>query len=880
MTDSSKSPSIDINGFYPLHLQHDNDGSVLTVDLSLSKEPYFLSHLHRLTTVLIDGKEYLPEIAHGHIGYAKQLVFRLPPLRAGHALQVQLNHQSVSDLRIEHGVLAEGPKHKIYQLAVSETRAFGMGLSESGGALKRIPYDRKNREGFDPAKHAPITDVHTHSTAQITAEGMMRVAEAIDRDAGDDVSKGMAYPVELLEKLGVALQAGQTPVTVPSFFFSPTAKQGLSCEQQGGTCQAVRIRDLTPEQKRAVTAKIQVLGDETMPFGDFDPQMYRFRNPLAKHPGMARRMLMEIAEDYARNGVEYAELSTSSMMLNTAWLKEMIATVNDIEKNGVAVTLEDGSVVNRKPHLRFLVAIQRNLNPQTTLEYIEKIKYLARHPYIVGADLVGYESNKTRDFHWALSHLAQWAAISQGTELKPEDGWNMKRDFIMRVHAGETGKNPENVTDAISFAKDYGVRVRVAHALNVTLGKNDENDIRRLAGTKDTNSAPADLIGVELCPDSNQVFLTKPLVHNAPFAARRKLHAPTFLGTDGGGAIATNPKQLAYSAIAAGATLKDLQEMRADERGYITRQMAREGIKRGAYETLYGAEADANFVAGYEEKVSKLKTAIEEGLPKSMMKKSPVLIGGASGETWKSLSAPEREKIIKSIQILVNTLDPEKAYFVLGRTKNDGVSNVLDQVVKEYNFKHPTKQFQVLARYSGATNEPTSELPESVSWVHMIPGERSKVSKSMIEFIEAYQGRALFFGGSTFTTEMIEYCHKMGVPFNMFVPNEGMIKEKGETVPDVFQVPLSKSRLEDYAPELMDKLYVTHHTRDGAAGTGILADLVSSDKVAYIESRYDDLNPDRKKDKDRAALDALMQDVSGARVVDPEKVDANASRLR
>lgn len=851
-------------------MAHGNDGSLVTLDLSLAKRTYFLEHLKRLIRLKVGDVVYEPTFSEQH----KSLSFHVPMLKHGDKLTISANQQPVADLDIAHGVLQEGEHHKVYQLAVCETRALGMGLSESGGVLKLLPYDRKARAGFRMDKHAPITDVHTHSTAQITAEGMMRVAEAIDHEASDDVSKGMAYPVELLEKLGVPLQPEQETHKVPSFFFSPTAKQGLACEQQGGVCQAVRIRDLTPAQKKAITAKIQVLGDETMPFGDFDPHMYRFRNPLAKHPGMARRMLMEIAADYARNGVEYAELSTSSMMLSTDWLKEMIATVNDIERDGIQVTMEDVSVVNRKPHLRFLVAIQRNLNPQTTLEYIERIKYLARHPYIVGADLVGYESNKTRDFHWALSHLAQWASVSQGTELTPQSGWDMKRDFVIRVHAGETGKNPENVRDAIAFAKNYGVRVRVAHALNVKLEKSDERDIRRLAQEKDSDGNLRDLIGVELCPDSNQVFLTKPLVHDAPVQARRNLNAPTFLGTDGGGAIATNQRQLAYSAIAAGATLKDLELMRQDERGYIERQARREQKKRLAYDSLYGESADEVFLTGYKQRVSELQAAVQDGLPKTMRKKTPILIGGASGETWKSLSDSERKQIIKSIQLLVHTLDPEKTYFVLGRTKNEGVSNILDQVVKEYNLKHPTRQFQVLARYSGAMNEPTSELPESVDWVHMIPGERSKVSKSMIEFIDAYHGRALFFGGSTFTTEMIEYCHQGGIPFQMFVPSDGMIREKSQTVPDAFQIPLSKSHLDDYATEFMDRLYVSHDAAHGASSSGMLADLVSANVQTLIAQRYEHLNPDVSQDRQRHAIIDLLGETSQTPVIDPAKPSA------
>ncbi len=806
--------SLDINGFYALRLENNQ----LVINLSSATEPYFLQHIGKLLKLKHGDNILEPTVTPNAMCEPKRVVFDLTDVDASKPFTLTMNNQPVSDLRLENGALAAGQKHSIYQLSVSETRAYGMALSEKHGVLNMLPYDRTLREGFDPKKHAPITDLHTHSSAQVSASAMMEAALEIDQEAGSDAAKGLTYPVELLQKLGVPAHKEQPRHSVRSYLFKPTANENLACERDGGTCEAIRVKDLSEDQRKAIIQKMQVMGDKIIPFGDFDPEFYRFRNPLTKHPGMARKMIRQIATEYAKNGIEYAELSTSSMT-NPAWLADMIREIDAIEKEG---GIEVDGV--RKPmHLRFLVCMMRSTPPQQMLVEMERIKFLARHPYIVGMDLVGYESNKTRDFHWALSHMAQWAAQSQGTELKREDGWDMQRDFMIRVHAGETGKNPENVEDALKISREHKVRVRVAHALNVVLTDTDHEEIKRLSGKGE--GVAGDQFALEMCPDSNQVFLNKPLVHDVPMPDRYAI-SPVFLGSDGGGGLNITPTQLAYSSLATGMSLQQLEEMQAYERGYIDRQLARERSKRRAFDTLYHDPKD--FLDGYKSRLAELKSLDEQShyheealdgkekefdalnqqisalnaqraaitekvrnpraLPASMQGKKPILIGGASGDSWKDMTANEQRRTRQTIEMLVQSLDPEKCYFVLGRVKNEGVSKVLDEVVKAYNRENATNQFQVLARYAGADKAPTEELPETITAIHNIPGDLSNVPKSMVDFIKEEHGTALFFGGSNFTGEMVFRCFTAGVPFHLFTPQHGLLVENiAPIIPDSFQ---------------------------------------------------------------------------------------------
>lgn len=731
-------PTLDANGFYPFRLTN----AALELDLTASVSPHFAGHLARHMVLKVGNKHITPQ------EHARALRFALP---AGAAqLTAILRGRPVAQFTRRGSTLVPTAQHAIYQLVAAETRTLGLER-----AIAAVPYDRAARKGFNPERHAPLTDVHTHASAQISAEDLFAIAEEADRRTP------VAYPTELLEKLGVPPQKDQPVMSMPSFEFTPLREEGLACERgNGATCAGVRIGALSERQRATVIAQMRVAGDATLLLSDFERRLYRYRNPLVKNPALTKAMLRKIAEDYAAQGIAYAELSTGSMM-NPSWFKAMAEVIDELERE-------------QKVTIRFLIGLPRNIGPQETLIVMKRIQYLAQHPYIVGVDLLGYEINKTSDFHWALAHLAQWARDARG-------GWDFAHDFTIRIHAGETGKNPENVHDAITIARDYGVRVRVAHALRASIDKSTAAALKTLRGVSDR-------FAFEMCPDSNQVYMNNMLVHTSPVKERFK-HAPTFLGTDGGGALATTPWQLAFSALAAGLTLKDLAAMRTAERAFIARQRQREAKKRKLFAARYaGLEA---FLSGYEQEFAKIpreKQALLTYLPASFHGKTPVLIAGASGTSWNELNAADRRTIRQVVQFLVRVTDPKKAYFVLGRVQKEGVSKALDIAVRAHNARHPDKRFDVLGRYAGAEHYPTGELAETISWVQNIPGGRDAVPGSMLDFLETHEGCALFCGGTAFTAEMAKGAAIFrDIPHALMVPALGILAEAAAVLPQETQ---------------------------------------------------------------------------------------------
>jgi adenosine deaminase len=447
-----------------------------------------------------------------------------------------------------------------------------------------------------------------------------------------------------------------------------------------------------------------------------------------------------------------------------SWFREMIAAVNEAEQEtGVK--------------LRFLIGLPRNYGPAKVMDELDKIKYAARHPLIAGVDLLGYEFNRTSDFTATLGHIAEWAKETEGTELDKADGWDFKRDFTIRIHAGETGKNSGNVAEAVKIAEDYGIRVRIAHAVNGRADDTLDKDIERLSKQKPP------LVSMEFCPPSNIAYNNIQDLRDVPYQRWLKYCKSWFLGSDGAGAIQTTPTQLALSAVATGkVNLAQLEQMRRTEEAFITEEASRFAEKTAAYHKLYGEgdEADEKFLEKFAEHVREVNEYAQPAVPtpkhppvpiklnpKEFGGKIPILVAGASGDSMEGVATHARGDIKRAMHMLVGSVDPKKVYFVVGRSKSEGVTAALDEAIVEYNSEHPGNKFKVLA----LTTLGTRDMARSITKVVEQDGGLDQVPDNLISFMRAQlapgkmPGLSVFIGGSNFTSDMIRKCRDNGLDY-------------------------------------------------------------------------------------------------------------------
>jgi adenosine deaminase len=747
-------PTLDHNGQIALALAISGNSEPRTLDLNIDlsnlSEPAKLGggegHFQQGLRLVVDGEElnHTPFLnASDHV-----LTFSEVPLKAAaQQITLTLYGQPVFEWQRDAERYIPAARNVNLRLSVDELRM----LANYEVRPNHLPIPRNKFEGFDPKKHASISDLHTHSSAQLNAQDLFQMA----------LVHKLSYPMELLEKIGITLNKEERAAVSKDggrgMRFSPCEAEGLACEKQNEPCDVIPLHALTPQHRQQLQQKFHIPQDVTMCFSDFDREYYRFVNPLVKNPEITKDMILRIAREYQKNGVRYAELSTAAMLNldaegKASWFSEMVAAVREAEtETGV--------------RLRFLVGIPRSYTPAKVMAEIEKIKYAARHPLVVGVDLLGYEANRTSDFSAALSHLASWASAPEGTDLTLGQGWDFKRDFTIRVHAGETSKNSGNVAEAIRIAEKFGVRVRIAHAIREAENTELDEKIRNLS------SQNPPLVSLELCPSSNLAYSNIHDLREVPFTRWLGCCESVFLGSDGAGAIQTNPQQLALAALAGGASLKQLEAMRENEERFIVHQQQCDALKVSAFNACYGQQADAEFLkecAAHIAQVQQMtdpKTLdpIRPKLPLRFAEKTPILVAGASKESLDNVDEKTQAQIKAALQELIRHLDPEKTFFVVGRSKNEGVTATLDKELLAYNAHHPERKFEVLA----LTTEDTTDLAESISWVVPQKGMRDQVPDNIINFMQHHpvSGISLFIGGGAFTNAMIKKCRDVHLPY-------------------------------------------------------------------------------------------------------------------
>jgi hypothetical protein len=639
-----------------------------------------------------------------------------------------------------------------------------------------LPYARIGLSEYaNPDYWHSRTDLHTHLTSQISAQDLLEIAAACDA----------AFPCELLALLGIVISPHPTPlplgegaatsavgkpspigrgqgegiitknfsiVMIPSIPFSPAASDGLVCEQVGKEVPAVSLamlRAQAPDAWQRMLEAMHVGVEEIIPFDTLERRIYRLRNPLAKNPALITATIMNIAEVYQRHGVEYAELAVTAA-LDPAWLEAALPALQEAEKR-TGVTL------------KLLIGLPRAMQPAQILTQLKMVMFVAQHPAIVGVDFLGYEANKTRNFAWALSHFARFASAQRREKDMLGCGWNFADDLIMRVHAGENGKNPDNVEEVLDIALKYQVRVRVGHA---TYGD------AAACIVKAKQLAEHQRIIMEFNPDSNLAMNNIDRAEDLPIVQWAKAGIPYVLASDGAGVYQTDARQLFNAGIFAGLGEEELALMMATEDVHITYQRVLGEAKQRAYHARYGD--DVAFIAAMRAYGQQVRGQHIEDV---LQGKIPLLIAGASGSSWQRMDSAAQAEIRRGITALVQALDATKVAFVVGRIKPEGLGKVLDDALDAYYAARPDAPiFTVIGMLSGQQNMPS--IARHINHIVPLKGELMSVPVQMTELARAHHGLALYIGGSAFTRDFILCSKQAGLPFAVMADVAGASGEK------------------------------------------------------------------------------------------------------
>ena len=260
--------------------------------------------------------------------------------------------------------------------------------------------------------------------------------------------------------------------------------------------------------------------------------------------------LLWIARGYRRHGVDYAEISDTSLTKP----EQAPETLRQIHRIMPAITRETGVL------LRFLAAIRRTpltivrdqVAPSGYLsENLRVLRAVAADPYVAGSDIVGEEINDILELKGLIRELVRIAADTPG--------------YVLRIHAGENDSLRDNVSNSIRCVREALApgqpmpRMRIGHGLYTC-------NLQSPRGRKLMGELREHRVVLEFQITSNVRLNNLSDLEHHPLKQYLREGIRCVQGTDGGALYGTNSidEELALEKLL-GLSHEELLQMRATE---------------------------------------------------------------------------------------------------------------------------------------------------------------------------------------------------------------------------------------------------------------------------------------------------------------------------
>ncbi len=394
--------------------------------------------------------------------------------------------------------------------------------------------------------------------------------------------------------------------------------------------------------------------------------------------------LLWIARCYKRVGVEYAEISDTTLVKKYESI-EMLRQVHEV----MPKIYRDTGVM-----IRFLAAMRRipltiikdAVTPENYLEQnLEVLRATAFDPYVAGIDFVGEEINDIKTLEPVFKELVKFAAIDPS--------------FVIRVHAGENDSQKDNIAHSIMCVKNNLLpgqkmpRIRLGHGL-YTYSLNSKKGREVLKSLKEND------VVLEFQLTSNVRLNNLNSLNKHPIKQYLKHGIKCVQGTDGAALYGSNSidEQLSLMTLLE-LSDQDIKLMKDTESRIIEESKKAYSEKKSDFAKLIGNRDMEDVllekmktvkisrkVSGAHKKYdanTELKNQIEE----ITWDRFPVVLLGGSFNT-ENRATRVTEEGARHMDELMDSLDPEDTCFVIGH-KLSGY--------ERYLLEHNRKKFRVYA---------------------------------------------------------------------------------------------------------------------------------------------------------------------------------------
>ena len=397
-----------------------------------------------------------------------------------------------------------------------------------------------------------------------------------------------------------------------------------------------------------------------------------------KDNSLLQDKILWVAREYQKQGINYAEVSVTWIVRKGVEGAKILKELHEILPK---IEAETGV------KLRFLGSFSRTLMTEEQLkEGIDVLKVAAKSPYIVGSDIIGEEINDITNFKQLLQELVEYA-------VEEDNG------FTIRIHAGENDSLKSNVEKAVKCVIDSvpkGKKMpkcRLGHGLYGI-------DLDTKEGKSLVNTMKEKGIVLEFQLTSNVRLNNLTDLKNHPIKRYLEEGVNCVQGSDGCGIYGTDcmEEQMALTNLI-NLSDDDLLKMKKVEDGIIEDSNKYFNIKKEKFEKWLNNRDIEEAVLEEEEKVIEenknrpffigvntnlsSEDVLKEKIVKLPLDKFPIIIAGGSFNSQGRETTPD-EKGLALLRALVQKLNSEKAYFVVGH-KMQGYEKALFDIAKEQN---------------------------------------------------------------------------------------------------------------------------------------------------------------------------------------------------
>ena len=376
-------------------------------------------------------------------------------------------------------------------------------------------------------------------------------------------------------------------------------------------------------------------------------------------------LLLWIAREYRRYGIEYAEIS------DTALLKpaEAPARLRQIHEIMPEVTRETGVLLRFLAGIRRvpLTLVQARSAPEDDLaENLRCLQAVADDPWVAGCDIVGEEINEILELRGVIRALTALAAHRPG--------------FVIRIHAGENDSLRDNVANSIRCVREALApgqpmpNLRIGHGL-YTCNLQSAKGRKLLEEMRDTGTTLEFQITSNVRLNNLSSLEKYPLRHYLQAGIR------CVQGTDGSALYGTNPidEELSLEKLL-GLGTRELHRMQQGEAELLEAARRDFAEKQARYRETWAGRDPQQVYEHLLEQTAKpevrlwqagrqvvTETALQDRLaelPEGML---PVVIcGGSFNGTARRTTVRKEDRDL--IDDLLARADPEKVFFVVGHT--------------------------------------------------------------------------------------------------------------------------------------------------------------------------------------------------------------------